>query len=530
MTNDRNHEKNNEINEKDIKKSPKKDNYSYVLKEKEKFYEEEDISPDVKNVLDEIFTDMNKDAAAETKISDEYEELKTEPSITVESTIKVSNNDLEEEIDQLNTGISNHIEKIIEINDIDSIERIKELKTKDLKEITEKTLEDLNKEDYSSFKHKLTLVKELESFHENKLKELEEKIRDYNERYNKLEKTIEEYDDRNHELVEKRKEYEERVKEFEEKSKLMEESKEELKQRVEQLEESKEEFADRGKKLQEAREQFMELSKQVEEKKIDLEKREIKLEKLQKILGKSKFDLERNKIEFEKNKLEFEISKSELEISTDALSAKEAPMKIKIEEDKSITVEKKVKKKGRAGILQDMLEELSYKGDFQSCFLIDGKGMLISEYSKKKLDEMAIGAMFSLVCTNILRTIRSLNLQELEYFKMASTNGEFMLKNINITNYERNFILLAHYTEPDSILPDIKQKINKKAIKKILDSVKKDFNEFGKGTKISWVFDNLEDKVNFLKEKYKTPEKDIELIRRNLLNKTSIKIKELFEM
>ncbi|MFX1314056.1 MAG: hypothetical protein ACFFHD_15830, partial [Promethearchaeota archaeon] len=381
---------------------------------------------------------------------------------------------------------------------------------------TEKISEDLKKEDFSSFKHKVTQLKELESFHENKLKKLEEKIKDYNERHKKLEKTIEEYDNRNHELVEKRREYQERVKEFEEKSKLMEES--------------KEEFADRSKKLQEAREQFMELSKQMEEKKRNLEKWERKLEKLQKNLEKSKFDLERNKIEFEKNKLEFEIAKSESEISTDVLSTKEVPMEIEIEEDKSIILDRQEKKKGRAAILQDMLEELSYKGDFQSCLLIDGKGMLISEYSKKKLDEMAIGAMFSLVCTTILRTIKNLNLQELEYFKMASTNGEFILKNIDITNYERNFILIAHYIKSDSILPDIKQKINKKAIKKILDSVKRDFNEFGRGTKIYWVFDNLENKVNFLKEQYKTPEKDIELIRRNLINKTSIKVKELFEL
>ncbi|MFX1573713.1 MAG: hypothetical protein ACFFB0_13265, partial [Promethearchaeota archaeon] len=510
MNNDKNHENDNKVNENDIKKHSIKDYNSYGLKEKVKFYEEEDLSSEVKNVLNEVFTDMNKvDDNVETKISDEYEESKTEPSITDESTIRVSKNDLKKEIGQQNIGLFNNIEE--------------------LKETPEKILENLKKEDYSSFKHKLTLLKELESFHENKLKELEEKIKVYNEKHKKLEKTIEEYDERNNELVEKRKEYEERVKEFEEKSKSMEESKEELMQRVKQLEESKEEFTDRNTKLKEAREQFMELSKQMEEKKRDLEKWERKLEKLQKNLEKSKFDLERNKIEFEKNKLEFEISKSESEKSIDVLSTKEVPMEIKREEDRITILDKKEKKKGRAAILQDMLEELSYKGDFQSCLLIDGKGMLISEHSKKKLDEMAIGAMFSLVCTNILRAIKSLNLQELEYFKMASTNGEFMLKNIDITNYERNFILIAHYIKSDSILPDITQKINKKAIKKILDSVKRDFNEFGRGTKISWVFDNLENKVNFLKETYKTPEKDVELIRRNLLNKTSIKVKELFK-
>ena len=112
---------------------------------------------------------------------------------------------------------------------------------------------------------------------------------------------------------------------------------------------------------------------------------------------------------------------------------------------------------------------------------------------------------------------------------MASTNGEFMLKNIDILNYERNFILLAYYDESNLIIPSMKQKFSKKEIKKIFNSVEKDFNKFGKETKISWVFDNLTDKVNFLKQKYEMSEGDIETIRINLLNNASIKIRELFE-
>jgi len=153
--------------------------------------------------------------------------------------------------------------------------------------------------------------------------------------------------------------------------------------------------------------------------------------------------------------------------------------------------------------------------------------MLVSEYNKLELNSMAIGAMFSLITTTVLRTIKNLSLHELEYFKMSSANGEFMLKNINITNYMRNFILLAHYDQSKSFIP--RNKLEKKTIKQILKSVKKDFYEFREGTKISWIFDNLADKVNFLKQKYTIPEGDIEIIRINLLNKTAIKIKELFE-
>jgi len=155
--------------------------------------------------------------------------------------------------------------------------------------------------------------------------------------------------------------------------------------------------------------------------------------------------------------------------------------------------------------------------------------MLISEYSNKKLNTMAIGAMFSLVCTSLLRTVNSLSLQELEYFKLSSTNGEFILKNINLINYERNFILLANYDETNSSLPKLNQKLTKKSIKEILKSIKDDFHEYGNESKTSWVFDNLIEKVNFLKNKYTMVGGDLEAIRINLLNKVSIKIKHLFE-
>ncbi|MFX1269118.1 MAG: hypothetical protein ACFFAK_14255, partial [Promethearchaeota archaeon] len=174
-------------------------------------------------------------------------------------------------------------------------------------------------------------------------------------------------------------------------------------------------------------------------------------------------------------------------------------------------------------------KKLLQLGNFKSCFLIDGKGMLISEYCNVQLDTVAIGAMFSLICTSTLRAIKSLNLHELEYLKISSNNGEFIFKNINIKNYERNFILLAYYDESNSTVLNTKQNVNKKIIKKILKSTEKDFYKFGNWDNMSWIFDNLNDKINFLKKKYEMPREDLELIRINLLNRTSIKVKELFE-
>jgi len=361
----------------------------------------------------------------------------------------------------------------------------------------------------------LEIINELKIYYESKLKEYKEKNEEYDSRYSKLENITEEYEERNRKLLEKRIEYENTIKEFEQKSQNLEDTTEELK--------------DRSEKLREAREQFTQLSKQVEEKKIDLEKRDKKSEKLHRSLEKTRFEIEKSKIELEKAKFEFEIERSETEIREKELNVIEPSHKLIDEKDIRIAIEEKREPKGKTEILEAILRKLSEDGYFQSCFLIDSKGMLISEFSKIKLDKMAIGAMFSLIGSSALRTVDSLRLQELLYFKLASTNGEFIIKNINLRNYDRNFIIIAFYNKSDLTFPDIIQKINKKTIKKILKNVKSDFNESLKESNFSWAFDNLAEKVNFLKEKYKMPETDLEIIRKNLLNKVTVEIKELFE-
>jgi len=438
----------------------KKDNSMEIQEEKEKLYKEMDISPEVRNIIDDAFADMAKDH---------------------------SENDISPEVrDIIDDGFADMVKDKIE-------------------ETMEDSLETFDKEENEAFQHKIMLVNELESLQRNKIIDLEDKIEEYNKRYSKLEEKTEEYEERNRDLIEKRKEYEEKIEYIDDKTKS--------------LETSKNEFDEKTKKLDEARERFKNLSISMEEKKIDIEKLELKLKKMERSIEKNKREIERKGIELEREKIELERG-----LNSQKMWIKEPDLKVD-----EIT-EKKEEEKGKGEILQDFLQQLSYQGDFQSCFVIDGKGMIISEYSNTELNTLAIGAMFSLVNTALLRTVNSLNLQSLEYFKMSSANGEFMLKNINISNYARDFILLTYYDESKSTIPKIDQKLTKSSIKPILKSLKKDLFEYSEGSKISWIFDNLIDRINFLKQKFYTTEADSETIRRNLLNRASFKIKDLFEI
>jgi predicted regulator of Ras-like GTPase activity (Roadblock/LC7/MglB family) len=404
----------------------------------------------------------------------------------------------------------------------------------DFEPVLNNTLDDssieVDKEDFETLKHRLKLVKELELFHQNKIKEIEEKIKEYNDNYQKLEEKIQETNKYNESLIEKRMEYGDTLKDFEEKTKQLEESRREFSEKTEELDGSKREFANRSTKLQEAREQFMELSKKLEEKKITLNTRENDLEKMQRVLENKKFEIEKNKIEFDRAKLEYEIEKSDFESKSSKLGFEDYEEELKDDEENEIIVEKKKEIKGKAEILEDLLQQLMDEGGFNSCYLIDGKGMLISERSTTKFDTIAIGAMFSLMSTNLLRTINSLNLLELKHSKFSSTNGEFILKNISILNYERDFILLAYCDESNLSIPKLEQTLDRKTLKRIIKSVEKDFYSYGGGQKISWILDSLVEKVSFLKQKSQMLKRDVEAIRLDALNTTSNKIKLLFEI
>ena len=471
------------------KRKEESDNRS-ILDIKEAFYAEEDISPEVKGVLDDIFANM---VVEDTEV--------VETSTSIKSTIKDRTIlDIKEEF-YAEEDISPEVKGVLD--EVFANMVVEDTKVWETPPTDKPTV--------------VVSVGSEASEIESKPEELAVEKMDTSELEKELKSKIKYYEERALELQEKIIEYEERTKDFKQRSKNLEESREDFAKRVDKLEESRKEFEDRGIKLKEAREQFVELSKGVEEKKIDIEKRELRLNLSQKSLDKSRYELEKNRLDFEKSKLKFERGSVELGIESGELGIK----------DELIITEKVDVEKGKVDVLRDILEELLYEGGFQSCFLIDEKGMIISEYSQANLDAMAIGAMFSLVTTTILRTIKNLKLNELLYFKLSSLNGAFILKSITIKNYERSFILLAYYDETNLNIPSTTTTLKKKTINKILRNVKKDFKELRNGTLI---FDILVDRIVFLKKKYETPEKDIELIRVNLLNKNSIKIMELFEM
>ncbi|MFX1574953.1 MAG: hypothetical protein ACFFB0_19625 [Promethearchaeota archaeon] len=451
--------------------------------------------------------------------NDVFKELQNEQtksnSISHKSTVyhKLGDNNLNKNTNTLNTEFYNNDESIAQKNDNISYDLINKSKIQKSKESTESSLNYDKNNIKGNLEGKFFQENEIETIYKRKNKELEEKIGEYNEKYHNLEEKIEEYEEKTSELIKKRKEFDDSIKEYEEKSKL--------------LDERNEEISIQMGKLKEAREKIVELSKQIEEKKIDLEDRGENLKKSERNLEKIKFELERSRLEFEENKLEFELGKSNLETTK---KVSESPDAIKkIIESGQVADGVKEAKSGKGEILQNLMLNLLHTGNFKSCFLIDGKGMLISEYSNVQLDSIAIGAMFSLICTTVLRAVKTLNLYELEFFKVSSTSGEFIMKNINIMNYERNFILLAYYDNSNSTIREFKQILNKKTIKRILKNVKKDFYELDNDSKSSGIFENLNDRLNFLKKKYSIPKEELELRRVELLNQTSIKIKDLFE-
>jgi predicted regulator of Ras-like GTPase activity (Roadblock/LC7/MglB family) len=490
------------VNDNKIETSGKSD----VLLEKEKFYLEEDISPEVRSVLDDVFAEMVSDDVDATNVDTVLEEA---VEIQSKESIHSSAKDLllEKEKFYAEEDLSPEVKEVID-EVFASMVSDDNLRT---------ASEDNNKQNVEKIPKEIPTVvkKELENEEKDKtIAELSTTVNEYSGRINELEEKIEFYKD----LVD----------DFEEKSNLMETSRKQFEERLNELDESRAEFEERGSKLEHARESFKQLSKNLEEKKIELEQREKNLNQLKRELDRIKQQIESDAKNLDNRDLTYKKQKDKLSILPGGIADK-SEINLGLEDDwsdsKLIQMER-----GKIDILQDILQELLFQGDFQSCFLIDGQGMIISEYSKTELDALAIGAMFSLVCTTVLRTVRSLSLSELEYFKLSSINGEFILRNIDINNYERNFILLAYYNESNSNIPIKKQNLSKKTIKNILKSVKKDFYESRKDSRISWIFDNLSDKIDFLKQKYSHFEGDINLIRLNLMNKASLKLRELFEM
>ncbi len=478
-----------------------------ILREKERFYAEEDISPEVKEIFDNIFGEMISSNSLPNLNLVQNEESSKED---------VNFNKNMPKSDTLISNITQEKEKLYLEEDI----------SPEVREILDETFEEmiLEEEIFNNKKDK-EQKKDL-IINQNEYKEEIDKDQVIKEDFSVI---LEEYSKKIEDLENMKAIYEEKIEDFEKQSIIAEEIKQDYQNRFIKLEESREEYKKRGEKLENARNTFKVLSNELEEKKAELNKRDQYLKKNQKelILKENKLkeieeSLNKNIKKFTKSADEFGVRSNKNNITK---SINSLPIDPYLEDEDFKQMEK-----GKVDVLKDILEELLFQGDFQSSFLIDGQGMIISEYSKTELDSLAVGAMFSLVCTTVLRTVQSLSLNELEYFKLSSLNGEFLLRNIEIKNYERNFILLAYYNESNSNIPVKKQVLSKKIIKKILKDLKRDFYDSRRGSGISWVFDNISEKLDFLKQKYNTIDGDIDLIRLNLVNKASIKIRELFEM
>jgi len=360
--------------------------------------------------------------------------------------------------------------------------------------------------------------KELEEIYEKKLSELNIKIR--------------EYEEMKKELNEKKEEYENLIDEFQEKYREIEDYKHEFAERIKELEERKKEFEERSLRLEAARESFKNLSKQLEQRKIEIEQKEIILIKKEKALESKKEEIENAQIELENAQKDIETHVKELLLKESHFIGPEGKKgQIEWQKKESIPKESSGQDKGRYEILKDIMESFLNEGQFKACFLIDGKGMLISEVTRESIDSIAIGAMFSLVCNSILRTIDSLNLQELDYFKMASFNGEFILKNISINNYERDLILLGYYTDLEFTILDNNMKLNKRIYKKIIKEIRLELSKrMYRGKKISTFFDLISKKLNFLKQKYSSLNNiNTNDLRIKLLKEKTLEIKNLFE-
>ncbi|MHA1283303.1 MAG: hypothetical protein ACTSVV_05225 [Promethearchaeota archaeon] len=414
----------------------------------------------------------------------------------------------------INVDLENHSEKQDnELSKIDNLNELNEFSTS----FTENNL-DLNE---VNMKQKMILIEELKQIFLNKIKTLEEKIK--------------ESENEKKELNEKKKEYENRIREYEEKINITEQKKEEFIEKSKELEIKKEEYQKSIEKLEKTREQFKELSKKLEEKKIILEEQEKRLFQLEKDLEIKKINIEKEQKQLDQLKIEIEKKVKKYSLYN-RIRLKEPKLDSEYFDNIDFILNKlrddteKKKKKGRIELIGDTLKELLEVGHFQSCFLIDGKGMIISDCMNEKQDAIAIGAMFSLIWTSLLRTINSLNLRKLEYFKMSSLGGQFLLKNIDVNNYERNLILLAYYDDSN------KEKIERENIifkKRNLKKALKNFlkqEEFYKKSNVNvQLIDNLIENLNFLKNKLFFYNGDFDKVRIDSLNKIAIKIKEIFE-
>lgn len=148
---------------------------------------------------------------------------------------------------------------------------------------------------------------------------------------------------------------------------------------------------------------------------------------------------------------------------------------MEIEENTEVLEKKNLhQKKGKYQRLEQLFRKTLIKGNFESLFLMDNEGLMISEYSKSSNNEKALSALFSLVQNSIMRALNAINADKLHYVKISIESGEYLIRNIDIKNYNKSFILVTFYKFENNER-DITNKAevaNKKSLfKRVIDTI-----------------------------------------------------------
>ncbi len=100
---------------------------------------------------------------------------------------------------------------------------------------------------------------------------------------------------------------------------------------------------------------------------------------------------------------------------------------------------------GKYNLLEELFKKMLVEGNLASIFLMDSEGLMISEYSTYDFNKKALSAVFSLVQNSIMRALDAIGANNLDYVKISVESGVFLIKDFEIKNYNKSFILVFFY-------------------------------------------------------------------------------------
>ncbi|MHA1372353.1 MAG: roadblock/LC7 domain-containing protein [Promethearchaeota archaeon] len=97
---------------------------------------------------------------------------------------------------------------------------------------------------------------------------------------------------------------------------------------------------------------------------------------------------------------------------------------------------------GRGESLSKILRNLANRLGASACLIVDNRGLLISDYSRKKsLNIKAMGIMSSLLDGTGNKFINAMEISRLKHLILETSNGIFLLKEIPMSKQKQQFIL-----------------------------------------------------------------------------------------